>query len=268
MATSTKKTASKRSTTTKSTATASTAKKPAAKKSATKKAATKSTAAKSSTKGSTTTAQASTKSTKRPPLRDREPIVVLEDAGYAVTGVLGDVIDLAKDLPSRAEGFFRQFESTAKDTPKRIKELRTEAPTRFESQLTELRERVAKDSDRVLSSFEKIFDSKAAEGRKLADQVKQDERIATLLERTTTSRSQVKAAVTSATKTADVAFEAGKKQLDVARSQAKGAVTSASKTAEKAREASAGQAKNTKSQAKAAATSVKKSADEVVESAR
>ena len=262
MATSTKKTASKRSTTTKTTA-ASTAKKPAAKKSATKKAATKSTAAKSSS----TSAKASTKSTKRPPLRDREPIVVLEDAGYAVTGVLGDVIDLAKDLPSRAEGFWRQFESTAKDTPKRIKELRTEAPSRFESQLTELRERVAKDSDRFLSSFEKAFDSKAAEGRKLADQVKQDERIATLLERTTTSRSQVKAAVTSATKTADVAFDAGKKQLDVARSQAKGAVTSASKTAEKAREASAGQAKNTKSQAKAAATSVKKSADEIVESA-
>lgn len=244
----TKKTAAKKPATKKATA----AKKPAAKKAATRK---------------TTTAKKTPAMPKVTPLREREPVVLIEDAGYAVTGVIGDVVELAKGLPSRAEGLWRNVEGTAKDAPKRVKELRTDAPSKLESQLSELRERVQKDAERLITTFEKTFDSKATEGRKLADQVKQDERIATLLDRTATSRSQVKAALTSATKTADVAIEAGRKQLGVARSQAKGAVTSATKTAEKAREASKDQAENTKSQAKAAATSVKRTAEEVADAA-
>ena len=245
-----------------------TTKKTAAKKPATKATAAKKPAAKKAATKKATAAKKTTETTpKVTPLREREPVVLLEDAGYAVTGVLGDVIELAKGLPTRAESLWKNVEGTAKDTPKRVKELRTEAPSKLETQLTELRERLAKDTQRLVATFEKGFDAKAAEGRKLADQVKQDERIATLLDRTTTSRSQVKAALTSATKTADGAIEAGRKQLDVARSQAKGAVTSASKTAEKAREASKDLAENTKVQAKAAATSVKKSAEEVADAA-
>jgi hypothetical protein len=244
------------------------------KKTATKRPAKKSTAStKPSAKAPAKKAPAKKAAAKKPatpsrlPLREREPIVVLEDAGYAVTGVIGDVVEFAKTLPGRAEGLWRDVEDSAKDAPKRAKELRTQAPTKLESQIAELRERLTKDTERLLASFEKVFDSKAAEGRKLADQVKKDERIATLLERTATSRSQVKAAVTSATKTADVAIEAGRKQLDVARSQAKGAVTAATKAPEKAREASEPQARAAKSQAKAAATSLKRSAEEVAESA-
>lgn len=249
-----KKTA-KKSTTTSSTRSSSAgtkktaAKRPPAKKSATKK----------STSASRTS--------KRAPLREREPNVVLEDAGYAVTGVVGDVVDLARALPKRAEDLLQQVGSTAKDTPKRLKELRSEAPAKLESQVKELRSRVAKDRDRWVSSFEKTFDSKAAEGRKYAEQVRQDERIATLLDRTATSRGHVKAAVTSATKTADLAVEAGRKQLGVARSQAKGAVTAASKTAEKARAASEDQAEITRNKVKAATTSTRRSADEVAEAA-
>lgn len=252
-------------------ATTQTTKKTAAKKPATKATAAKQPAAKKAATKKATAAKKTTKTTtgapKVTPLREREPVVLLEDASYAVTGVLGDVIELAKGLPTRAGSLWKNVEGTAKDTPKRVKELRTETPSKLETQLTELRERLAKDTQRLVATFEKGFDAKAAEGRKLADQVKQDERIATLLDRTTTSRSQVKAALTSATKTADVAIDASRKQLGVARSQAKGAVTSATKTAEKAREASKDQAENTKVQATAAATSVKKSAEEVADAA-
>jgi hypothetical protein len=245
----TKKAATKRPT--KKTTSASTAKKTPAKKTAKK--------------------TATSRAPKRVPLREREPKVLLEDAGYAVTGVIGDVVDIAKALPDRAESLWRQVETTAKETPKRVESLRSEGPTKLESQWTALRGRLVKEGDRFITSFEKVFDGKAAEGRKLAEQVKQDERISTLLERTATSRSQVKAAVTSATKTADVAVEAGKKQLDVARSQAKGAVTAASKAPEKARAAAKPQAEAAKTKAKAAVTSTKKTADkvadEVVESA-
>ncbi len=244
MATATKQTAAKKSTT---------AKKPAAKKSTTSTA--KKPAAKKATKAAP----------KRTPLLEREPRVVIEDAGYAVTGVIGDVIDLAKDLPTRAESAWKNVNDAAKDAPKRAKTLRSETPTKVESQLTELRTRVSKDADRLVASFEKRFDAKAKEGRKVAERVRKDERVATILDRTSTSRSQVKAAVTSATKTADVAVEAGKKQIDVARSQAKGAVTAASKAPEAAVEASREQAGNTRTQTKAAATSVRKSADEITD---
>jgi hypothetical protein len=75
-----------------------------------------------------------------------------------------------------------------------------------------------------------LLDNKAAEGRKVAADVKKDTRVKKILEQTGNSRSQVKAAVTSVRKTADVSLvagrSAGRKQAGNASSQVKAAVTS------------------------------------------
>lgn len=266
--------AAKKAATKKATAT----RKPAAKKAAAKKAATKQTTAtrkpaakkvstKAPAKKATTGASqpSTTAATSRTPLRDRPPRAILEGTGYAITAVLGDVVDLAKDLPSRAENAWEDVNRVAKEAPERARSLRTDAPAKLGSRLSELRDRLATDTDDLLATLERYLDTKAADGREVAERLRQDERVATLLDRTNVSRAQVKAAVTSATKTADVAVEAGRKQIDLARSQAKGAVTIASKTPEAAREASREQADNARTHAKAAVTSVRRTADEVTE---
>ncbi|HSK22544.1 MAG TPA: hypothetical protein VK906_05180 [Egicoccus sp.] len=155
-----------------------------------KKTARKKTSTRTSAKRTTTR----TAPKKAAPLTEREPKVVLEDAGYAAAGFAHDVVELARTLPTRLE---------------------------------KLR---ATDRDALLSQLTTLLDSKAAEGRKVAADVKKDTRVKKILEQTGNTRSQVKAAVTSVRKTADVSLvagrSAGRKQAGNATSQVKAAVTS------------------------------------------
>lgn len=242
---------------------AETAKKTATKKSTAKKT-TASTPAKKTSKKTTKKATASKapakKTTKKAtarvevpaPLLEREPVAILETAGYAATSVVNDVITLVRN------------------------------PDRLESILASLRERLGKDLERTLESFTRVVDGRAAEGKKVIEVVVKDERVSRVLDQTSNTRSQLKAALTSVTKTADVAGEAAGKQAetartqvkgattsvrsstDQARSQVKGAATSVKKIADVAFDAASKQAPNAASQLKAAATSVRKTAETVV----
>ncbi len=166
----------------------STAKKTAAKKTAAKK---------------TTAKQPATK-----PLLEREPVMLIETAGYAAAGVGRDIVRFARRLPEHVE--------TLRD----------------EEALAKLRDRVSTDAKRYLSSFEKAVDTKAADGREALDVVTKDERVSKVLDQTSSTRSQLKAALTSVTKTGTVAAEAAAKQADTAKSQVKAAATSTRKSAE------------------------------------
>jgi len=175
---------------------ATTAKK-TAKKTARKTAAKRTTA---KTAAKRTTAASRTPAT--PQVTERDPKVLLEDAGYAAAGLAHDVVELARTLPGRLEA------------------VRAE----------DLRARVNKDVEGLLAQLTTLLDKKAAEGRKVAADVRKDARVARLLDQTGNTRSQVKAAVTSVRKTADVTVaagrSAGRKQAEVAATQLKGATTS------------------------------------------
>ncbi|MFO7778320.1 MAG: hypothetical protein R6V28_08215 [Nitriliruptoraceae bacterium] len=265
-----------------------TTKKTAAK--ATAKKTTKKTAAKKTTARKTAPKRAPKTTTPR--LRERELRTILEDAGYATAGLVGDVVELAKDLPNRLE----HLRAEAGEAPTKLKNVR-EVPERVEETIAELRERLAKDTDKYLESFEGRFDSKAKEGRKLADEVRKDERVSRLLDQADNARSQVRGALTSVSKTADIAVETAteeadrvgsqakatattaqkavddtvsrakgtvttaRKGVDATVSQAKGTVTAAKGAAEDTVEATEPQAKTAKSQVKGASTSVKKTAE-------
>lgn len=152
----------------------------------------------------TTTRSTPTKAT---PLNEREPKVLLEDAGYAAAGFAHDLVELARTLPERLE---------------------------------KLR---ATDRDALLAQLTTLLDSKAAEGRKVAKEVQKDTRVQKVLEQTGNTRSQVKAAVTSVRKTADVSLlagrTAGRKQAANAQSQVKAAVTSLRRSGETIADAAA-----------------------------
>jgi len=265
---------------------------------------TKKTAARTPSKKTTSKTTARKKTTRKtapkkaptPRLRERELRTILEDAGYATAGLVGDVVDLAKDLPNRLE----HLRSEAGEAPAKLKGVR-EVPQRLEETVGELRERLAKDADRYLESFEGRFDSKAKEGRRLADDVRKDERVSKLLDQADSARSQLRGAFTSVTKTADVAGESATKQadrvtaqakatattahkavddtvsrakgtvttarkgVDATLSQAKGTATAARHAAEETVEATGPQAKTAKSQVKAATTSVRKTVEAATE---
>jgi hypothetical protein len=236
------KKATKKTTTTRRTTT-STARKPATKKASTaRKPAAKRTTTTTTTK--TTTRKPAT--AKKQPLLEREPVVLLEDAGYAYVGLVGDVVELAKGLPARVEKLRDESVDAAEEVPSLIKA----APRMIEHSLVAARERAQLEAERYLAKFEKVFDKKAAEGRKLAEEVKSDERVAAVLRQTENTSQQIRGAVTSVTKTPQVAAEAAHDQAEIARSQTKAAVTTTRNSV-----------KDIKSSAKAAATSVLKTRD-------
>jgi hypothetical protein len=244
MAETTKKTATKKSTAKKTTASTAPAKKTS--KKTTKKATARKAPAKKTTRKATARVEVPA------PLFEREPVELLETAGYAATSVVNDVVTLVRN------------------------------PERLESILASLRERLGKDLERTLESFARVVDGRAAEGKKVIEVVVKDERVSRVLEQTSNTRSQLKAALTSVTKTADVAGEAAGKQADTARTQVKGATTSVRNSTEQARsqvkgaatsvkkiadvafDAASKQAPNAASQLKAAATSVRKTAETVI----
>ena len=182
--------------TAKKTAATSTAKKTAAKKTAAKQTAAKKTAAK----------KTAAKTTQ--PLYEREPVAILEATGYAIAGVGHDLVGVVRRLPEQMESL------------------------RSEDALAHLRERVTTDARRYLDGVSKAVDRKAADGRRVVDEVTSDERVAKILDQTAATRSQLKAALTSVTKTGSAAAEAAGKQADVAKSQVKAAATSVRKSAE------------------------------------
>jgi hypothetical protein len=265
-----------------------TAARPAAKTTAKKTAARKTTAKTTARKPAAkkTTRKATAKKTaarkpaapKTPSLRERELKVILEDAGYATAGIVGDVVEYAKGIQGRVERLRDDAEHLAEDAPEKIKGLR-DVPEKAEKTLADLRKRLEKDADRYLTSFGKRFDAKAKEGRKLADDVRKDERIDKVLTQAGNARSQLKGAFTSVTKTADVAVETAHKQaenvttqakatattarkaVDETVAKAKGTVTAAKGAAEETVKATGEQAEHAKQQTKAAATSVKKTAE-------
>ncbi len=152
-------------------------------------------------------------------------------------------------------------------------------PDRAEKTLADLRKRLEKDADRYLKTFEKRFDAKADEGRKLAEDARKDERIDKVVTQAGNARSQLKGAFTSVTKTADVAVETATKQTENVTTQAKATVTTARKAvdetvakakgtatsakgaAEETAKATGEQADKARQQTKAAATSVRKTAE-------
>lgn len=251
MAETTKKTATKKSTATKATTTP-------AKKTTRKTTAARNTSARSTARPAAkkTTKKTTARRAPQPaPLFEREPVVLLETAGYAATSLVSDAITLVRN------------------------------PERIESHLASLRTRLGKDLERTLASFTRLVDHRADDGRKVVDNVAKDERVSRVLDQTANTRSQLKAAFTSVTRTADVAGEAASKQADTARSQVKGAATSVRtsttqsrtqvkgaatsvrKIADAAVHAASKQAPNAASQLKAAATSVRKTAGTVVDAA-
>jgi hypothetical protein len=240
----------------------------AATKTATKKATAKKATAKKATAKKATTRKSTTSTAKKPPrLLERDPQILLEDVGYAAAGVVHDAVERARTLPSRIESWRGEVEKAAKEAPERVKDLRTEVPTRVETTVKDVRVRISKDLQAFLDTFEKRFDGKAADGRKIAEDVRSDQRVQRVLDQTGNTRSQVKGALTSVVRTGTAAAEAGKAQADTATSQLKGAVTSFGKTADKAAEAGRKQATTAATQVKAAATSTRKSAETVADAA-
>jgi hypothetical protein len=215
----------------------------AATKTATKKTSTKKATARKSTAKKTTAKRTAKRAPKKPALTEREPRVVFEDAGYAIAGVANDVVEFAKVLPSKIQGYRGQLVKTADEAPETVKHLAEEAPVKVKSTVADVRTRVTKDLEGWVKSFEKNFDSKAAEGRKVAEQVKKDARVQRILDQTGNTRTQLKGALTSVVKTADATVEAGRdagrKQAENALTQVKGAATSVRKSAETVADAAA-----------------------------
>ena len=189
--------------------TADTTGKTTAKKTAAKKTSAKSTAKKTAAKKTAKqTAAKKTAAKQAPPLYEREPVAILETTGYAVAGVGRDLVGVVRRLPEQMESL------------------------RSEEALEHLRERVISDAKRYLDRAGKAVDRKAADGRRVVDEVTRDERVTKVLDQTAATRSQLKAALTSVTKTGSAAAEAASKQADVAKSQVKAAATSVRKSAE------------------------------------
>ncbi|MFP4635138.1 MAG: hypothetical protein ACLFRD_04685 [Nitriliruptoraceae bacterium] len=171
----------------------------------------KKTAAKSTAKK--TAKQTAAKQSATSPRREREPVELLEITGYALAGVGKDVVGAVRRLPEQVESL------------------------RSEDAVAKLRERLATDAKRYLGTVEQLLERKAADGRQAIGEVTSDERVAKVLDQTAATRSQLKAALTSVTRTGTVAAEAASKQAGTAKSQVKAAATSVRKSADTLTEA-------------------------------
>lgn len=187
------------------------------------------------------------------PVGDKDLATFAEQAAWAYAGLVNEVVSLAVEAPQHLP---RNREDLVKAREDVVAQVRSNV-------------------DAVATSFNARLEARAAAGRKAAEELRKDPRV----ERVTTSlkpvvhqanntRSQVKAAVTSVTKTANVAGEAATKQFGNVTSQAKGAVTSLGKVNDVAVEASRKQASNARSQVKAARTSTRKTVDAAVDAGK
>lgn len=177
-----------------------------------------STGSRSAASRSTTSKTTNSKTTKPTPrLHEREPKVLAEQASYAAAALYAEAVDFAQSLPTRLTELRGQ-------APARVVQLREQAPSRvqelreqLEASVGDLRSRATKQLDARVATFEQSFDQRATAGKKVTDNLRKDDRVARLetqlhrvWEQTGNTRSQVKAAVTSARKTVDTVIDAGK----------------------------------------------------------
>ncbi|MEX1163501.1 MAG: hypothetical protein WEB03_07970 [Nitriliruptor sp.] len=200
---------------------------------------------------------------KRAPIAEREPRIIAEDASFAAAGLAIDAVTLVRHATTKLEQLRAEVRKAASDPAGTFKGYSETAPTTVTRTVGDVRGRLVAELETAIAKFEKTFNSKATEGRKLVEALKNDTRVAKLLDQSSNTRSQVKAALTSLTRTVDVAVDAGRKQAGTATSQIKGATTSVTKTVDVAVDASRKQAENAASQVKAAATSIRKTADAI-----
>lgn len=198
----------------------------------------------------------------RAPLADREPRTLAEDATYATAGFAIDAVTIVRNATVKLEELRTAVQKAAGDPGATVRGVTATGPAVTRT-AQDVRGRLVAELETAIASFETQFDAKAIEGRKLVESLKKDPRVAKLLDQTSNTRSQVKAALTSMTRTVDAAVAAGRKQAGTASSQVKGATTSVAKTLDVAVGAGRKQAGTARSQAKAAATSARRSADTV-----
>ena len=199
----------------------------------------KATAKKASTKKATarTTKKSTTKRTaaKKPattPLLEREPQTLVQDLSYAVAGLSVEAVSLAKSAVAKIDELRGEVAKAAQDPKATFSTVRQQGPAKVEKTVADVRAKLIAELEDAVRAFEATFDTRATEGRKLIGDLKKDQRVSKFLDQTSSSRSQLKAAFTSVTKTGQAAVEAGLKQADTATSQVKGAVTSVRKTAD------------------------------------
>jgi hypothetical protein len=199
----------------------------------------------------------------RAPLAEREPRTLAEDATYATAGFAIDAVTIVRNATVKLEELRTAVQKAAGDPGATVRGVTATGPATVTRTAQDVRGRLVAELETAIASFETQFDAKAIEGRKLVESLKKDPRVAKLLDQTSNTRSQVKAALTSMTRTVDAAVAAGRKQAGTASSQVKGATTSVAKTLDVAVGAGRKQAGTARSQAKAAATSARRSADTV-----
>ncbi len=234
----------------------------------TKKATTKkATTAKKATAKKATTKKTAAKKPATTPLLERAPQTLAQDVSYAFAGLSVEAISLAKTALGKIDELRGEVTKAAQDPKGLVTTVREDGPAKVEKTVTDVRAKLVAELEDAVKSFESTFDTRATEGRKLIADLKKDQRVSKFLDQTSSTRSQLKAAFTSVTRTGQVAVEAGLKQADTASSQVKGAVTSVGKTAEVTVDAAREQAGNAATQVKAATTSVRKSADTVADAA-
>jgi hypothetical protein len=202
-------------------------------------------------------------SPERAPIVEREPRILAEDASFAAAGLAVDAVTLVKQASTKLEELRAEVRRAAGDPAATFRSVSETAPATVTRTVGDVRGRLVAELETAIAAFEKTFDAKAIEGRKLVESLKSDERVAKLLDQTSSTRSQVKAALTSVTRTVDLAFGAGRKQAETAATQVKGASTSVTRTVDIAFGAGRKQAETAATQVKAAATSVRKAAEAV-----
>lgn len=168
-----------------------------------------------------------------------------EAAVWAYAGVVNDVVSLAVQAPRKLP-----------DSPQ------------------ELSTKVRTGLDRTVSSVNARLEAKADDGRKAVEDLRsrpEVERVTSslqpLVDQAHNTRSQLKAALTSVTKTVNAATDGASQQLQTFAEQGKGALTSLGKVGDAASEAARPQAANARSQVRAARTSTRKTVDTAVDAA-
>lgn len=168
---------------------------------------------------------------KRTPLLERDRQLIAEDASYAFAGLAVETVTLGKAAAQKVAELRGEVAKAAADPRATVRTVTDEAPVAVRTTVDGVRHKLIVELESAIASFEKTFDARATEGRKLVDGLKKDGRISKLLDQSKTARSQVKGAFTSVTRTADVATDAARKQAGTATSQVKAAATSVRKTA-------------------------------------
>lgn len=176
----------------------------------------------------------------------RDITAFARQAVYAYAGLLNDVVTVAVDAPS--------------NVPKSREDLSN---------------RVRNGVDQARTSFTTLLDTKAHEGRKVVEDLRNRPEVTRLtdnlepvLEQAGNTRSQVKAAATSVSKTVTAYTRGATDQFGTVTAHGKDAVSSLVRIGDTAARAARTQAVNARRQVKAARTSTRKTVDAAVQAGR